>query len=186
MIDEDLILNNLNLAYKVAYKYSIKFGNLVELEELQSLCFIGLTKAAKNFNKDLNYEFSTFAWKVMQNEIYSYISKNKDTFKNISFSKEIGDGGELQDIIKDDFDLEECAEESMYVSYLHKFIDELPERERFVINKYLSGLTMSQIADILKVSPSYIQQIYRKGLNRLRYKLLKLDKGGDNYDEWLC
>lgn len=179
MIDEDLILNNLNLAYKVAYKYSIKFGNLVELEELQSLCFIGLTKAAKNFNKDLNYEFSTFAWKVMQNEIYSYISKNKDTFKNISFSKEIGDGGELQDIIKDDFDWDQYIEDSIYISYLHKFISELSDKEQFIINSYLSGLSMPKIAKNLNVSTSYIQQVYKKALNKLRYKFLKLDKGGD-------
>lgn len=185
MINEDLVLNNLNLAYKVAYKYSIKFGNLVELEELQSLCFIGLTKAAKNFNKELNYEFSTFAWKVMQNEIYSYISKNKDTFKNISISKEIGEDSELQDVIPDDFNLEESVTDSVYVSYLHELIKELSEKEQDIINNCLCGLTTYQIADKLDMSQATVHKIYKKALNKLRYKFLRY-VGGDNDDEWLC
>ena len=47
--DDELVINNMKLAYKLSYdlykKYRLYLN--IELEDIQSLCFLGLVKASK-------------------------------------------------------------------------------------------------------------------------------------------
>ena len=47
---EKLILDNMNIAYKLSWKYYKKFRLLVEFEELNGIANLGLVKAANTFN----------------------------------------------------------------------------------------------------------------------------------------
>ena len=52
---------------------------------------------------------------------------------------------------------------------LAKAIDRLPERERLVVTLYyFEGLTVKEIAYVLKVSPSRVSQLHTKAVIRLR------------------
>lgn len=54
-------------------------------------------------------------------------------------------------------------------------INELPERERFIINLYFYGnATTKEIAEEMSISPQRIRQILNKAKERLRYRLSHL------------
>ncbi len=60
---------------------------------------------------------------------------------------------------------------------LSKSIDRLPEKERIVITLYYyEGFTITEIADILKLSASRISQLHTKAIYRLRGSLGRMKK----------
>jgi len=64
---QDLVLNNLNLAAHIANKF---VGTCpISREELDSLSHLGLVKAALKFDPSKGKKFSTFAYRVIFNEI---------------------------------------------------------------------------------------------------------------------
>ena len=100
-----LIEDNMNIAYKLAWQYYNKFNKRIEFEELQSISFLGLTKAAKTFNENLTYTFSTYAYKCIINEILLFYRKNKKHYA-ISISSEIINDIILEDTLSSDFNTE--------------------------------------------------------------------------------
>lgn len=175
--ENNLIEDNMKLAYKLAWDYYNKFGMTFELEELQSICFIGLTKAARSFNKDKDNAFSTFAYAVMRNELLQFYNKYKIN-NNISLSEPIGDDIFIEDILSSDEDLEKVVEKRIRIEKLYEFINELDSIEQQIILGYLRGLTTKQLAQKLPIGEKQINTRYRKSLNKLRYKFFRL-YGGD-------
>ncbi len=78
-----LINENKNLIYKIAGKYSLYY----DIEDLYQVGVIGIMKAYKNFNSNLNAKFSTYAYSYIVGEILEFIRNdrnikvNKDTIK---------------------------------------------------------------------------------------------------------
>lgn len=169
--DMSLVIDNINLAYTVAWKYKLKLGDSIELEELQSICFLGLVKASKSFDTSKNIEFSTYAYTVMKNEIINFYNKNKSD--TISLSTEIKDDLYLQDTLKDTTNIEEQAETNLKIQQLYKFISELSYTDQIIVNGYLQGLSTNQIALKLGLSSKQINFLYRKSINQLRARFYR-------------
>lgn len=87
------------------------------------------------------------------------------------------DGGlTLNDVMADSFNMHEDYERKEEAQALYRVLNRLSGRERqIVILRYgLSGagpLTQQQIADILKISRSYVSRIEKKALGILREML---------------
>jgi RNA polymerase sporulation-specific sigma factor len=178
--DKDKLINdNIKLAYKIAYKYYTRLNNMVELEDLQSLSFIGLTKAAQSFDTNKNFAFSTYAYTVIKNEILQYIKQNIKHHNDISLSLILtGTNSDnhtltLEDTLQSNINLEEDVQNNIEINTLYKYINELDDRKRTIILCYIQGLTFDKISSILNLSKSYINEEYRKAINILRYKYLK-------------
>lgn len=173
----NLIEDNINLAYKVAWDYNSKLKGFVELEELQSLCFLGLVKSAQTFDKTKNIEFSTYSYTVMKNEIIHFLNKNKKSSNDISLSHPLTEDLYLEDTLSSDFNLEDRVEKDIKIQNLYKFISELDELDNSILLKSLKGLTSKQIAANLGLSEEYINERYRKAVNKLRYKFYRYQGG---------
>lgn len=76
MKNEDLVLNNIKLAYSVAWNMK---STGIEIEDLQSLALLGLVKAAKDFDETRGCKFSSFAITIMRNEILQEVRRQKKT-----------------------------------------------------------------------------------------------------------
>ena len=63
-----LVEDNIGLAHHVVWNFK-STGVVLELDDLRSLAYLGLVKAAIKFDKDRGCTFSTFAVQVMTNEI---------------------------------------------------------------------------------------------------------------------
>lgn len=78
-IDEErLVRENIKLAYWVVEKLLHRgaFG-LHELEDMQQEALIGLMRAARSYDPEQGTGFSTFAARVMQNQIWQVAVKNR-------------------------------------------------------------------------------------------------------------
>lgn len=69
---QDVVLENMRLAYKIAWDFH---GCGIEQEELEGLASLGLVKAASAFDKSKGFTFATFAVPVIRNEILMEIRK---------------------------------------------------------------------------------------------------------------
>jgi RNA polymerase sigma factor for flagellar operon FliA len=69
---------------------------------------------------------------------------------------------------------ESVAETRSLKEVLSKSIDKLPEKERLVVSLfYFEELTLSEIAEVMNLSPSRISQLHSKAIFRLRSALTR-------------
>lgn len=65
--EQDLCVKNKKLVDKLASAYQKRYGNKVDFEDLEQVGFIGLIKAARKFEIQQGYAFSTYAvWWIKQ------------------------------------------------------------------------------------------------------------------------
>lgn len=168
-----LVLDNEKLAYLMAHRYKQKVSSFIEFDDLKSTCLFGLVKAANTFDESKGKKFSTFACKVIQNEILMLIRKENKNLKVCSLDDIVVDGISYGELIKDEHDLEQQFFNSMEIDLLIKFIEELPGRLKWIINYKLKGFTQQQIAEKLTISQSQVSRLYYQALNLLRIKFDK-------------
>lgn len=171
-----LIEDNINIANKLAWRYYNKFNKKIEFEELQSISFLGLTKAANTFDNKLKFAFSTYAYKCIINEILVYYRNNKKHFAT-SLSIEIADDNiELEDLVGIDYSAEENIYKNLEIAELYEFISGLNSSEQQVLKHLLDGKKMCEIGKILNCSQPQVSRIYHKALGRLRDKFFNCGK----------
>ena len=81
-MSNEIIESNSWLIYKIARSYS-EYYNIEDLFQVGS---IGLLKAYKNYDKNSNVKFSTFAYKYVFGEIISYIKKDSVFFSSFTLN----------------------------------------------------------------------------------------------------
>lgn len=173
MKNESLVINNLNLAYSRASYFST---SNIDLEELKSIARFGLVKAAISFKYSKNVKFSTYATRVIDNEIKSNIRKNMNYINHFGYAsleETIKDGITLKDMIPS----KDCNIEDKYIEK-EQFLSVINEIKSFskrdIEMVYLcifKEYTTSRIGEILGLSQSYISRrlrlIYEKVRNNL-------------------
>lgn len=171
--DDELIINNMKLAYKLAWEYYIKFNKLFEIEELQSVALFALVKAAKTY--DSTKVFSTYAYRCIKNELLYFYRQNNRYSNYYSLSDKINFNEDLcfEDVLKDEFDLEEIFIEQNNLDTLKTYINSLDDKEKVIVNLILDGYTQKQIAQKLNVTQPQICNLYKKIVNKLRYKYFR-------------
>lgn len=170
-----LITENIKLAYIVLNKYAPKVKNLIDYEELKSICLLGLTKAANTFNPDKGFAFSTYACKVISNDVLMELRSVNKLRKTISIETSTTDNLTILDMLYSDENIENDFLLSNTVDKLRFFIKNLPKREQKIINYTIDGLTQVQIAKALGISQTQVSRLYNKALNTLRFDF-------ENYD----
>jgi len=68
-----IIVENENLIYSIINKYS----NYYDIDDLYQVGVIGMIKAYKNYNKDYNTKFTSYAYTYIFGEIVKYINESK-------------------------------------------------------------------------------------------------------------
>lgn len=177
---DKLIRHNLRLVAHIVKKYYS--GNL-EQDDLISIGTIGLIKAVSSFDSTKGARFATYAARCIENEVLMQFRAGRKTQKNISIQESIdcdkdGNNLTLNDVVADNFFLDEDYEGKEEREKLYKLVNNLSGRERqIIIMRYgLSGaksLTQQEVADILRISRSYVSRIEKKALETLKYEFDK-------------
>lgn len=181
---DTLIEHNLRLVVYVAKRYDNSTN--CPLEDLISICTIGLVKAINTFKADKNIKLATYASRCIENEILMYLRKNNKIRYEISLDEPLNidyDGNELLlgDIVGTDDDLvEQEMMKSDQRKLFYEALKDLNEREKeILILRYgLSNhdeLTQKDVAKLLGISQSYISRLEKKIIKKLRNQL--------NFDE---
>ena len=76
MITHNELMETKDMIYKICYKYSKYYS----VEDLFQVGVIGLMKAKRNFNSNMNTKFTTYAYNYILGEIIEFI-KNDRTIK---------------------------------------------------------------------------------------------------------
>lgn len=156
----ELFKTNKKLIYKVISKYNMKCR--LSEEDITSAAHYGFVNAIKTFDVSKGIKFSTYCYKVMNNEIYKNIDfykykKNDDsklTFSSLN-QEVIEEGGLLIDIL--DASEKDVLHKSDF-TYLHNAIE---YAKTWVIDKYHPYLipllfretTTNEVAPVIGVSP---------------------------------
>jgi len=139
----------------------------IDLREFYDLLAIGLCKAAKNYDPQEGYQFSTIAYKSMENEWISHLrtelrpSHIPDDLiisYNAEMRKEDGKRTQFLDYIADHLG---CADEECLV-FIRAFINRLPELDRKIIRMLLFGYSAREIAHSLLISEKTVYNTKRK------------------------
>lgn len=168
-----MVIDNLDIAHKIANQY-FKKGNAFEYEDLRQICYLGLVKAARTYEVGHYTAFSTYAYKVIQNEIYMNLRKfRRKEEKDISIytktSEKNGEETYLIDVFTSDTDIENEAIENDYKNSLRKAINtNLKGLEKDVLSLKIDGKKEVEIAEKLNISQSYANRVAKKAITKLR------------------
>ncbi len=176
---EMLIKHNMRLVAHIVKKYS----GAAETDDLISVGSIGLIKAIGTYKAGHGTALTTYTARCIENEILMLIRANKKHKNTLSLSDPVGtdkDGNELtlMDLL---FEKEDCVfeqvERSVQRERLLKQIKEiLTEREYTIIclRYALKGgipLPQREVANVLKISRSYISRIEKHAIEKLKSEL---------------
>jgi RNA polymerase sporulation-specific sigma factor len=180
---DTLIKHNMRLVAHIAKKYS----GVAETDDLISVGSIGLIKAISTYRPGKGTTLSTYTARCIENEILMLIRSNKKHRNTVSLSDPIGtdkDGNELTflDLL---FEKEDCVYDKVERTVqrerlLRELKHILSEREFQVVCLRFGlkgGVPMPQreVAQLLKISRSYISRIEKKGIEKLKKALNKED-----------
>ncbi len=176
---ELLIKHNMRLVAHIVKKYT----GAAETDDLISVGSIGLIKAINTYQIGHGTALATYTARCIENEILMLIRSNKKHKNILLLSDPVGtdkDGNELtlMDLL---FEKEDCifeqVEHSVQREKLLKQIKEiLSEREYTIIclRYALKGgipLPQREVANVLKISRSYISRIEKRAIEKLRLRL---------------
>ena len=176
---EILIKHNMRLVAHIVKKYT----GAAETDDLISVGSIGLIKAIGTYIPGQGTALATYTARCIENEILMLIRANKKHKNTMSLSDPIGtdkDGNELT-LIDLLFEKEDCVFEEVERSVqreklLQQIQRILSEREYTIIclRYALKGgipLPQREVANLLKISRSYISRIEKHAIEKLRAKL---------------
>ena len=180
-----LINHNLRLVAHIVKKYN----NSLEADDLISVGTIGLIKAVDSFDGSKGFLLSTYASRCIENEILMLIRANKKHRETVSLNtvlspKVDSDEMELSNLIpsqEEDDVFHQVETGYMMIEVLKEMEKSLTPMEQEII-KYRYGicgydlLTQKEVADIFKISRSYISRIETRVLKVLQKKLIDDDK----------
>lgn len=171
---KQFVLENQRLVHYLVQKMGV-LPNSSEYEDITSIGTIGLIKAAITFDSSKKINFSTYASKCINNEIFMYYRKTKKYANEVPIDKPIGkdmEGNELtlEDIIehpKSNFD-EEIVNKEAFVQVVNIILNYLKEKDRLVILYRMGQVSQEDIAKSLNISQSYVSRIITKVINKIR------------------
>ena len=174
-----LIKHNMRLVAHIAKKYA----GSAETDDLISVGSIGLIKAIGTYKSGHGTTLATYTARCIENEILMLIRANKKHRNTLSLSDPVGtdkDGNELtlMDLLfeKEDCVFEEVEQTIRREKLLIQIKQMLTEREYTIIclRYALKGgipLPQREVANVLKISRSYISRIEKHAIEKLRAKL---------------
>lgn len=156
MTAEELYLANERLAHWVLAKY---YSCRQMDEDLQQVARLGLWKACVGFKESSGFTFSSYASRVMLNELSNYFRDAsrayRDNYSDISLNTIVSDDGTtLEMALPGDMDVQFMD--------LNGFWKSLTSKEKKIVKMLMNGLTNREIGKIMGVSNQRISEIRLK------------------------
>lgn len=152
----ELVINYVPLANKIANQKNKSTPKCVSLDELKSAAYFGLLDAANKFDSELNCSFATYARFRIIGEIKDYLRKNiKFKFCQIK-----------EDFLYEDVDYYNNLD---LFSIVYSFLD--CTGQKIIKMYYIENKSMKQIGHKLSLSESRVSQMMSNYKKIIRNKL---------------
>lgn len=155
---EQMILSNHGIVFSVMKNLSIPLTD----EDMFQTGIIGLLKAINTFDTSKGYQFSTYAFLIVRNELLMAFRKSKRSVMaafSLDDDADIGNGESVPyaEIIADGKDYEENVVNSMLAQQI---FERLESREKHIFTMFfIENRTQSEISKALGISQSYVSRI---------------------------
>lgn len=155
---EQMILSNHGIVFSVMKNLSIPLTD----EDMFQTGIIGLLKAINTFDTSKGYQFSTYAFPIVRNELLIAFRKSKRSVVaafSLDDNADIGNGESVPyaEMIADGKDYEENVVNSMLAQQI---IESLGSREKHIFTMFfVENRTQSEISKALGISQSYVSRI---------------------------
>lgn len=159
------------LNFKIGYW--IKKYPWVDRPEIESACLMGITKAADNFNEDRGVLFSTFANKVIDNEVLMVlrtIRKNKEIpISDLIATKRDDEQVDPWEWMHNFIDLPDQMQQLENSIIIEKALERLTEQERAaLVLFYVHNFKHKEISDLLHIKKYKSAQLKKQAIDKLR------------------
>lgn len=158
---EQVILGNIGIVGKVLKSLNLSLYD----DDLYATGIVGLVKSVNTFDDEKGYKFSSYAMRVVRNEILMTLRKKRIY---VAFSLDdkanLGNGEEVSylDMISDGMVFEEQVVAEMAAGQV---ISSLTTREQKIVDLMLNGKTQLEISQIIGISQSQVSRI-AKGVRK--------------------
>lgn len=155
---EQMILSNQGIVFSVMKNLSIPLTD----EDMFQTGIIGLLKAINTFDTSKGYQFSTYAFPIVRNELLMAFRKSKRSVVaafSLDDNADIGKGEIVPyaEMIADGKDYEENVVNSMLAQQI---FERLESREKHIFTMFfIENRTQSEISKALGISQSYVSRI---------------------------
>ena len=153
MIVEEIILDNYNQYYRLAYSY------VHNADDAEDIVQNGAYKALRGSASLRNKEYAkTWVYRIMLNEIFDFLRKPKMESYEARKEESVIEDEHVEDTYAD-IDLQ-CA------------LDALPAQEKVIVEmRYFEDKKLEEIADILNENLSTIKSRLYRSMKKLRIRL---------------
>lgn len=160
-----LVERNMRLAIKIARSYESTTD--IEFDDLCGSAYVGLVKAAKNFDPKKQYAFATFAVTVVRNELNQMIRRmSNHPYPDISLNeicgKEDGNVYERQDFLPDPLSFNDVIDVMAITNEIHTQWQKLSARNQQIVSRKMRGETEQEIGTYYGISQSAVSRIFEK------------------------
>lgn len=155
---EQMVLCNYGLVFSVMKNLSIPLTD----EDMFQTGIIGLLKAINTFDASKGYQFSTYAFPIVRNELLLVFRKNKRSVKaafSLDDNVDTGNGESVPyaEMIPDGKDY---AENVVNLILTQQIFERLGSREKHIFTMFfVESRTQSEISEALGISQSYVSRI---------------------------
>lgn len=172
---EQMILTN----YRIVFSIMKRLGIPAFDEDMFQVGFIGLLNAIDTFDVSKGYQFSTYAFPIVRNELLMELRKRRKSVKaefSLDDNADIDTGESVPyaDMISDGKDYEENVLNSIFIQQI---FEGLSSKEKQIFKMFfLENNTQCEISEELGISQSYISRII-KGMGKTKKKGRKKYEG---------
>lgn len=171
MTPEKLFNTNTRLAYKVLSKYRNAVSETL-FEDLKQESLLGLWKAANSFDESKGFAFSTYAFRVINNQILMYLRGINKHKSNISLQSEIGEDIYLEDtsvaIKENNFEIEN----QIQLNDILRIMNESHSLKIQVFKELeFMGKKQREVATKFGIAQSYVCRLRKKAIKEIQSKL---------------
>ncbi len=165
---DQFIEDNLPLVNKITCKY-VKANTSRCFQDIFQTGCIGLIKAVDKFDSSLGFKFSTYAYRLIEEEIINNVNRKEEKMVDTIGIEEYINGYEgqtIEDTLKD-----ESAEDFKFIEddAFKMLLKGLSEKQGRVIKlRFDDGLTQLKVSEILGVTKQRVSQLEKIAINKLR------------------
>ncbi len=168
---ESLVLDNLDLVHHIIQKNLHQSRFHPDYEDTLSLGVIGLVEAAKKFDPERGYAFSTLAYPYIKHSIIK--TWRKKTPPTVPLSGVIGTNKEgvefLFENILEDFSTPEQFEKIIQKISLDSIdLSSFPQKNLKILSLYCEGKTQREIGKLVDLEQASVCRNYQRTISKLR------------------
>jgi RNA polymerase sigma factor (sigma-70 family) len=163
-----LVEQYIPLANKLAFQRKKSLPKCIDIEELKSAAYLGLTEAANRFKPELGLSFTTFAYPRIRGAIIDYLrelgwDKRSNSIQVVSLDAPDDEGHSLADAVPAKAKKDEGKDVLDFISV--RFGKQV---ETVLRNYFIDEMSMKEVGQKFGVSEGRISQLIKQYKDRIR------------------